>query len=195
MDSMIRGRNRSTTHPSRIRGGRPMDSMIRGRNSEGKSRFVLVDDDGRLVMGYRNLEAGGRPNEVEGNNMGPYVVVGNTTPIGMVNVPDRRVTTIIDDDTFDATVVSSDIDMTGYRNGLLTISLGAMNGTPTMTPSVEVKDSNGNYITFDTLPVMSASNESVSWSFYDLPDTVRVVCTLASTTSFADVTVEWTAMN
>jgi len=32
-----------------------------------------------MVMGYRNLEAGGRPNEVEGNNMGPYVVVGNTT--------------------------------------------------------------------------------------------------------------------
>ena len=56
-----------------------MDSMIRGRNSEGKSRFVLVDDDGRLVMGYRNLEADGRPNEVEGNNTGPYVVVGNTT--------------------------------------------------------------------------------------------------------------------
>ena len=27
-----------------------MDSMIRGRNSEGKSRFVLVDDDGRLVV-------------------------------------------------------------------------------------------------------------------------------------------------
>lgn len=32
-----------------------------------------------MVMGYRNLEADGRPNEVEGNNMGPYVVVGNTT--------------------------------------------------------------------------------------------------------------------
>lgn len=148
-----------------------------------------------MVMGYRNLEAGGRPNEVDGNNMGPYVVVGNTTPINMVNVPDRRVTTIIDDDTFDATVESSDIDMTGYRNGLLTISLGAMTGTPTMTPLVEVKDSNGNYIPYDTLPVMNAGNMSVSWSFYDLPATVRVVCTLASTTSFADVTVEWTAMN
>lgn len=123
------------------------------------------------------------------------VVVGNTTPIDVVNVPDRRVTTIIDDDTFDATVTGADIDMTGYRNGLLTISLGAMTGTPTMTPSVEVKDSNGNYIPYDTLPVMNAGNTSVSWSFYDLPDTVRVVCTLGSTTSFADVTVEWTAMN
>ncbi|MGI6483883.1 MAG: hypothetical protein ACOX08_11550 [Methanobacterium sp.] len=144
--------------------------MIRGRNSEGKSRFVLVDDDGRLV-------------------------VGNTTPIDMVNVPDRRVTTIIDDDTFDATVESSDIDMTGYRNGLLTISLGDMTGTPTMTPSVEVKDSNGNYIPYDTLPVMNAGNTSVSWSFYDLPDTVRVVCTYGGTGNFAGVTVEYTAMN
>ena len=44
-----------------------------------------------MVMGYRNLEAGGRPNEVEGNNMGPYVVVGNTTPID-VNIADGDVT-------------------------------------------------------------------------------------------------------
>ena len=29
--------------------------MIRGRNSEGKSRFVLVDDDGRLVIGSDNV--------------------------------------------------------------------------------------------------------------------------------------------
>ena len=144
--------------------------MIRGRNSEGKSRFVLVDDDGRLVMGY-------------------------TTPIDMVNVPDRRVTTIIDDDTFDATVESSDIDMTGYRNGLLTISLGDMTGTPTMTPSVEVKDSNGNYITFDSLPVMSSGSESAALSLYDLPDTVRVVCTYGGSGNFAGVTVEFTAMN
>lgn len=37
-----------------------------------------------MIMGYRNLEAGGKPNEVDGNNMGPYVVVGNLTPISVV---------------------------------------------------------------------------------------------------------------
>ena len=182
-----------------------MDSMIRGRNSEGstprsymRSKRVLdkslASPRPRLQTG-ETLPDGSTVSHVMVKNESGGVLGSTETPIGMVNVPDRRVTTIIDDDTFDETVESSDIDMTGYRNGLLTISLGARTGTPTMTPSVEVKDSNGNYITFDTLPVMSASNESVSWSFYDLPDTVRVVCTLASTTSFADVTVEWTAMN
>ena len=148
-----------------------------------------------MVMGYRNLEAGGRPNEVDGNNMGPYVVVGNTTPIDMVNVPDRRVTTIIDAASFTETVTSSDIDMEGYRNAILTVVLGANSDAATMAVSVEVKDSNGNYITFDSLPVMSSGSESAALSLYDLPDTVRVVCTYGGTGNFAGVTVEFTAMN
>jgi hypothetical protein len=166
-----------------------MDSMIRGRNSEGKSRFVLVDDDGRLVV----ADSGGNLDIIAGKDFATESTL--ETVATEVKTPDRRVDTIIDNETFDATVVSSDIDMTGYRNGLLTISLGDMTGTPTMTPSVEVKDSNGNYITFDSLPVMSAGSESAALSLYDLPDTVRVVCTYGGTGNFAGVTVEYTAMN
>lgn len=166
-----------------------MDSMIRGRNSEGKSRFVLVDDDGRLVV----ADSGGNLDIIAGKDFATESTL--ETVATEVKTPDRRVDTIIDNATFDATVVSSDIDMTGYRNGLLTISLGAMNGTPTMTPSVEVKDSNGNYIPYDTLPVMSAGSESAALSLYDLPDTVRVVCTYGGSGNFAGVTVEFTAMN
>ena len=166
-----------------------MDSMIRGRNSEGKSRFVLVDDDGRLVV----ADSGGNLDIIAGKDFATESTL--ETVATEVKTPDRRVDKIIDNATFDATVTSSDIDMTGYRNGLLTISLGAMTGTPTMTPSVEVKDSNGNYITFDSLPVMSSGSEGAVLSLYDLPDTVRVVCTYGGTGNFAGVTVEYTAMN
>jgi hypothetical protein len=123
-------------------------------------------------------------------------VLGSTeTPAAVVNVPDRRVTTIIDDASFTETVTSSDIDMEGYRNAILTVVLGANSDAATMAVSVEVKDSNGNYITFDSLPVMSAGSESAALSLYDLPDTVRVVCTYGGTGNFAGVTVEYTAMN
>lgn len=149
-----------------------------------------------MVMGYRNLEAGGRPNEVEGNNMGPYVVVGNTTPIGMVNVPDRIVDTIIDNATFNATVEGSAISMIGYRHLMITSVLGAKTDTPTYTVSLQVQDSNDNWITYDTLPTLSTGSETQVETYYDIPaDTVRVVATLASTTSFADVTLEVTRMN
>ena len=148
-----------------------------------------------MVMGYRNLEAGGRPNEVDGNNMGPYVVVGNTTPLDVEQNIIRGNTLIINDASFTETVTSSDIDMEGYRNAILTVVLGANSDAATMAVSVEVKDSNGNYITFDSLPVMSSGSESAALSLYDLPDTVRVVCTYGGSGNFAGVTVEFTAMN
>jgi hypothetical protein len=190
MDSMIRGRNRSTTHPSRIRGGRPMDSMIRGKNSEGKSRFVLVDDDGRLVV----ADSGGNLDIIAGKDFATESTL--ETVATEVKTPDRRVDTIIDNATFNATVEGSAISMIGYRHLMITSVLGAKTGTPTYTVSLQVQDSNDNWITYDTLPTLSTGSETQVETYYDIPaDTIRVVATLGSTTSFADVTLEVTRMN
>lgn len=112
-----------------------MDSMIRGKNSEGKSRFVLVDDDGRLVMGYRNLEADGRPNEVEGNNTGPYVVVGNTTPLD-VNIEsiENNYQDVIFHNAADANATGETIDVDGYTELLISIT-----GTDVKTSTITFK--------------------------------------------------------
>lgn len=147
---------------------------------------MYFDKDKGEHGGYRRLK---------GDTVGPYVVVGNTTPLDVEQNIIRDNTLIIDAASFTETVTSPDIDMEGYRNAILTVVLGANSDAATMTVSVEVKDSNGNYITFDSLPVMNSGNEGAVLSLYDLPDTVRVVCTYGGSGNFADVTVEYTAMN
>jgi hypothetical protein len=167
-----------------------MDTMIRGRNSEGKSRFVLVDDDGRLVV----ADSGGNLDIIAGKDFATESTL--ETVATEVKTPDRRVDTIIDNATFNATVEGSAISMIGYRHLMITSVLGAKTDTPTYTVSLQVQDSNDNWITYDTLPTLSTGSETQVETYYDIPaDTIRVVATLGSTTSFADVTLEVTRMN
>ena len=140
------------------------------------------------------LESGGNLDIIAGKDFATQTTL--ETVATEVKTPDRTVDTIIDNATFNATVEGSAISMIGYRHLMITSVLGAKTGTPTYTVSLQVQDSNDNWITYDTLPTLSTGSETQVETYYDIPaDTVRVVATLASTTSFADVTLEVTRMN
>ncbi|OPX60572.1 MAG: hypothetical protein A4E25_00340 [Methanobacterium sp. PtaB.Bin024] len=140
------------------------------------------------------LESGGNLDTIAGKDFATQTTL--ETVATEVKTPDRTVDTIIDNATFNATVEGSAISMIGYRHLMITSVLGAKTDTPTYTVSLQVQDSNDNWITYDTLPTLSTGSETQVETYYDIPaDTVRVVATLASTTSFADVTLEVTRMN
>lgn len=102
-------------------------------------------------------------------------------------------TKIIDDATFSTTVSSTDIDVSNVKNGLLTVSVGTMTTTPSLTAKIQVKDSNENYIDYLTLPVVTTSSTTTFDEFFNLAaKTIKVVCTYAGTGNFANVTVELT---
>lgn len=152
------------------------------RYNESNDKWVVVSEENPLPTAQYNSS---------GDAMGT-----ESNPIVTQELVDRSVVTVIDNATFNATVVGSAISMIGYRHLMITSVLGAKTDTPTYTVSLQVQDSNDNWITYDTLPTLSTGSETQVETYYDIPaDTIRVVATLGSTTSFADVTLEVTRMN
>jgi len=99
--------------------------------------------------------------------------------------------TLINNASFTTTVTGSDLNLSGVRNGIITVVLGAKTNSPTITVKLQVKDSNNNYIDYLTLPTMTNGSESAYEEFYDLPfQTGRLVAVFGGSGSFAGVTVE-----
>lgn len=100
---------------------------------------------------------------------------------------------IIDNTTITATNTPSDIDFSQYNNFVVTYKLGAgEGGTPTLTITLRVKDSNDNVIS-DTdyaTSALAASSSGIAFKGYmESYGTIQVLCTLGGTGTFAASTV------
>ena len=105
---------------------------------------------------------------------------------------DVSTVTLIDDVAFTATVTSEDINLSKLKHGIITAQTGAISsGSPTIQVKLQVKDSNGNYIDYLTLPTITTTNTSLFDEFYFLPFTTgRLIATFGGTGGFNNVTVE-----
>lgn len=116
----------------------------------------------------------------------------------MAGIVTKEVFTVIDNATFAITVTGDDIDFSDHGNLLITNSIGDITGSPTMTVKVQTKDSNGNYIDYDTMEALSTGNESQMERWNDVPaSTIRVVATLGGSgegKQFENVTLEATLL-
>ena len=106
---------------------------------------------------------------------------------------DVSTVTLIDDVAFTATVTSEDINLSKLKHGIITAQTGAISsGSPTIQVKLQVKDSNGNYIDYLTLPTITTNNTSLFDEFYFLPFTTgRLIATFGGTGGFNNVTVEF----
>lgn len=112
-------------------------------------------------------------------------------PLETVPVFKNEVVTVIDNATFDQTVESEDIDFSKFQHAILTIKTGTATGSPTLTTSLQIKDSNGNYHTHTNLsPISTATTITPEEFFYLSAKDIRVVCTFGGSGSFATTTVE-----
>jgi hypothetical protein len=105
---------------------------------------------------------------------------------------DVSTVTLIDDVAFTATVTSEDINLSKLKHGIITAQTGAISsGSPTIQVKLQLKDSNGNYIDYLTLPTITTNNTSLFDEFYFLPFTTgRLIATFGGTGGFNNVTVE-----
>lgn len=105
---------------------------------------------------------------------------------------DVSTVTLIDDVAFTATVTSEDINLSKLKHGIITAQTGAISsGSPTIQVKLQLKDSNGNYIDYLTLPTITTNNTSLFDDFYFLPfSTGRLIATFGGTGGFNNVTVE-----
>ena len=106
---------------------------------------------------------------------------------------DVSTVTLIDDVAFTATVTSEDINLSKLKHGIITAQTGAISsGSPTIQVKLQLKDSNGNYIDYLTLPTITTTNTSLFDEFYFLPFTTgRLIATFGGTGGFNNVTVEF----
>lgn len=106
---------------------------------------------------------------------------------------DVSTVTLIDDVAFTATVTSEDINLSKLKHGIITAQTGAISsGSPTIQVKLQLKDSNGNYIDYLTLPTITTNNTSLFDEFYFLPFTTgRLIATFGGTGGFNNVTVEF----
>ncbi|MBZ2167023.1 hypothetical protein [Methanobacterium spitsbergense] len=105
----------------------------------------------------------------------------------VIDIPNKIVHTIIDNDTFDETVESEDIDLSLVKKGIITIVTGTVTDTCTMDVSLQIKDSNNNYM--DYLDFIAPVD---TLDYTSIPKTGRIVCTKGGNGSIAGVTVELT---
>jgi hypothetical protein len=156
-------------------------------------RTIQYEDPNKNGIGKKGLR------ELKGDENGPTVVPRNesgvvqsagtaTDPVH--NAPISNVVTIIDNETFSETVTGADIDFSKYQHAILTIKTGTATGTPTLTVALQVKDSNGNYITHTTLTAISTATTTYEEFYYLSAQDIRVVNTHGGAGSFAAVTVE-----
>jgi hypothetical protein len=105
---------------------------------------------------------------------------------------DVSTVTLIDDVAFTATVTSEDINLSKLKHGIITAQTRAISsGSPTIQVKLQLKDSNGNYIDYLTLPTITTNNTSLFDEFYFLPFTTgRLIATFGGTGGFNNVTVE-----
>lgn len=105
---------------------------------------------------------------------------------------DVSTVTLIDDVAFTATVTSEDINLSKLKHGIITAQTGAISsGSPTIQVKLQLKDSNGNYIDYLTLPTITTNNTSLFDDFYFLPfSTGRLIATFGGIGGFNNVTVE-----
>jgi len=89
---------------------------------------------------------------------------------------------------------SDDIDFAGFKNLILYVTTGALTGTPTLTVSVEGKDSDGNYYTIDTMDTISTADSHPPLELYDVAaSTIRIKWVLGGSgggKKFANTTIE-----
>lgn len=145
--------------------------------------------------------------DVKGNEHGPFVVVvdesggvlGSTETPAAVTLYDSdsnpmgtapETSTTIDNATFSQTVTGEDIDFTGHQHAILTVKTGTATTSPTLSVALQVKDSNGNYITHTTLTTISTATTAIEEFYFLSAQTVRVVCTFGGSGNFATTTVE-----
>jgi hypothetical protein len=105
----------------------------------------------------------------------------------VIDTPNKIVHTIIDNDTFDETVESEDIDLSLVKKGVITIVTGTVTDTCTLNVKLQIKDSNNNYI--DYLDFVAPVD---TLDYATIPKTGRIVCTKTGNGSIAAVTVELT---
>ena len=107
----------------------------------------------------------------------------------------KEVKTIIDNADFTATVNSGVIDFLPYNNLIITVVVGAMTETPTMTIKTCVVDSNGNELDYDTsMTAISAGSTKAFKVLNNIPhNQIKIYATLGGTGTgkkFAGVTLE-----
>ena len=114
-------------------------------------------------------------------------------PLYTIVYPIHTSTKIINNATFNQTVTGADIDVSSYRDFVVTYKTGTATNSPTMVISLQNKDGNNNYI-IDSDYVSSTITTATSGvgfkGFLEAYGTIRIVCTYGGTGSFATTTVE-----
>lgn len=104
----------------------------------------------------------------------------------------RKPTTIIiiNNASFTETVNSPDIDLSEYKNVLITYKTGTKTDTATMDVKLQVKNSKGVYIDHTSLTQITTASTGLKEIKDVLAKTGRVVCTFGGAGNYATTTVE-----
>jgi len=107
------------------------------------------------------------------------------------------VTKVIDNATFNATVLGQDINLKGFSNFNVTYNIGTATGSPTIAIKLQYKGINGQWYDdpdYSLTALSAGSTSGIAFKgFMEAYDTVRVVCTYTGSGSFAGVSVAFRA--
>mgnify|MGYP007126155955 CR=1 FL=1 len=135
-----------------------------------------------------------RPRNLTGEELESGVTAAHVIPVdedgNVIGGTRPAIETIIDNATFSETIIGADIDFTKYQHAILTVKTGTATDSPTLTAALQVKDSNGNYITHTTLSPISTATTLIEEFYFLSAQTIRIVCTYGGSGNFATTTVE-----